>query len=272
MKNTLIFFLLCIGLSFITKAQNKQTYNLPTFSRISFAGAGKVYVTQDATQTVTAQGSNEVLEKYEIEVEAGRLTIKPKDRWLSWDWGKEDEITVYITVADIDGLTVAGSGDVVVKNRIKTNKLNLRVSGSGYLQVETDVKGDLEANVSGSGDIKISGTAYTFDSSVSGSGDVNANVVCESTSSFGISGSGKVLLQGKSKSFNASISGSGSIKGENFSTQTAKIKIAGSGSVDLEVTDELDVSIAGSGDVRYRGNPKKVNSHAGGSGSVRKIG
>jgi hypothetical protein len=259
-------------LPFITKAQNKQTYNLPTFNRISFAGAGKVYVTQDTPQKVTAEGSKDVLEKYEIKVEDDRLTIKPKDRWISWGWGKEDEITVYITVADIEGLSVAGSGDVVVKNRIKTDKLSLRVSGSGYLQAETDVKGDLEADVSGSGDVKISGTAYTFDSSVSGSGDVNANVVCESKSSFGISGSGKILLQGKTQSFNASISGSGSIRGENFSTQTAKIKIAGSGSVDIEVTEELDVTIAGSGDVRYRGNPKKVNSHAGGSGTVRKIG
>jgi hypothetical protein len=37
------------------------------------------------------------------------------------------------------------------------------------------------------------------------------------------------------------------------------------------VKNELDATISGSGSVSYRGNPSKVNSHASGSGKVRKL-
>ena len=252
-------------------AQKKETRNLPAFQKIAFGGAGKVYVTQDSPQSVVLEGSEEILERYETKVEDGKLIVRPKDKWMNWNWSNEDEIIVYITVPVIEGLSVAGSGDLLVKNRIKTDKLSIKVSGSGNLQAEADVKGSLEASVSGSGDVKISGTANTFESNVSGSGDVNANVVCDSNSSFSISGSGKIILQGKANLFQASISGSGSIRGRDFSVETAKIKIAGSGSIELTVNQEIDASIAGSGDVRYAGNPKKVNSNAGGSGTVKKI-
>ena len=271
MKNKHLALLIFALTPLLTFAQNKKTYNLPEFSKISFAGAGKVYITQDAPQRVVAEGSEELLEKYNIEVEDDKLIIKPKTKWMDWNWGNDDEITVYITVANIEGLAVAGSGDMIAKNRIKTNKLYLHVSGSGFLQAEADVKGNLDSKVSGSGDVKISGTANSFESQVSGSGDVNANVVCDGNSSFAISGSGKIVLQGKSDLFEASISGSGGIKGENFSVSTAKIRIAGSGNVDIQVSEELDASIAGSGDVRYVGNPKKVNTRAGGSGTVKKL-
>jgi hypothetical protein len=271
MKNTRIAIILFAFLPLFSYAQNKKTYDLPEFNRISFAGAGKVYVTQDEPQRVVAEGSKELLEKYELNVEDGKLIIKPKTKWMDWNWGNDDEIIVNITVAKIEGLAVAGSGDVIAKNRIKTNALYLHVSGSGFLQAEADVKGNLDTKVSGSGDVKISGTANTFESQVSGSGDVHANVVCEGNSSFAISGSGKIILQGKADLFEASISGSGGIKGENFSVTTAKIRIAGSGSVDIQVSEEIDASIAGSGDVRYVGNPKKINARAGGSGTVKKM-
>ena len=39
----------------------------------------------------------------------------------------------------------------------------------------------------------------------------------------------------------------------------------------INVKNELDANITGSGNVRYKGNPSKVNSHAAGSGNVRKL-
>ncbi len=53
-------------------------------------------------------------------------------------------------------------------------------------------------------------------------------------------------------------------------TQCA-VRISGSGNVEINVKDELDATISGSGSVSYKGSPSKVNSNASGSGKVRKI-
>jgi len=40
--------------------------------------------------------------------------------------------------------------------------------------------------------------------------------------------------------------------------------------VEVKVTDKLDVAIAGSGNVKFKGNPT-VSTHIAGSGKVKKI-
>ena len=41
--------------------------------------------------------------------------------------------------------------------------------------------------------------------------------------------------------------------------------------VEINVKDALDANISGSGSVSYKGNPSQLNSHASGSGHVRKM-
>jgi hypothetical protein len=41
--------------------------------------------------------------------------------------------------------------------------------------------------------------------------------------------------------------------------------------VEINVKNELDAVISGSGSVSYKGNPNKVNSHSSGSGKVSKM-
>lgn len=272
MKKVSLLALILIA-TISVQAQKKQVVDVPVFKKIGFGGAGTVYVRQGSPQKVELEGSEETLDKYEVKVDGDKLIIRPEQRWNDWSWGWGDEarITVTITVKDINGLSVAGSGDLIAETKITTDELDLKVSGSGSLKAEIVVSGDLEADVSGSGDIEVKGTAGSFDSDISGSGNVNASVSISGASTFSIAGSGKIIIDGKSSDLEARISGSGNIRGENFQVEKCTVKVAGSGNVSIHVTDDLDVSIAGSGDVRYKGDPKKVNNHSSGSGSVRKI-
>lgn len=252
-------------------AQKKETRNVATFKKIGFGGSGKLYLKQGSPQKVELEGKQETLDKYETIVEGERLSIRPKERWNNWNWRDEDELVVYITVENITGLSVAGSGDIIGQTTIKTDELDLKVSGSGSLKIEASVSGDLEGDVSGSGNIEVKGSAGSFDSDISGSGDVIASLKITGKSSFSIAGSGKIIIDGSAKELTTRISGSGNVKGENFEVETCDIKVAGSGNVYIHVKEELKVSIAGSGDVRYKGDPKRVDSNAAGSGSVRKF-
>ncbi|GCC50141.1 DUF2807 domain-containing protein [Chryseotalea sanaruensis] len=267
-----IFILTAVLLiSLSALAQKKETRNVGTFKKVGFGGGGKLYIKQGSPQKVELEGNQETLNKYETIVEGDKLSIRPKERWNNWNWKDDDDITVYITVENITGLAVSGSGDIIGQNAIKTDELDLKVSGSGSLKVEATVGGDLESDVSGSGNIELKASAHSFESDISGSGDVIASVQITGKSSFSIAGSGKIIVDGRAKELISRISGSGSIKGENFEVEVCDIKVAGSGNVYIHVKDELNVSIAGSGDVRYKGDPKRVNSNAAGSGSVRKF-
>jgi hypothetical protein len=219
------------------------------------------------------EGDKEVMEKIETDVDGNKLTIGREDKWHWNDWGSRDEhrVTVYVTVATIEALSVSGSGDVVGSGKFSTGDLELKVSGSGSLDIEADAKGEVTADVSGSGDLNMKGSCQNFDSGVSGSGKVNVSATITGKADVSVSGSGRVMASGKAQQIKATISGSGKVLASELEVSKCEVRISGSGDVEINVKDALDANISGSGSVTYKGNPSQVNSHSSGSGHVRKM-
>lgn len=136
--------------------------------------------------------------------------------------------TITVHFKNISSLAMAGSGDIEGKDVIKGNSLEVAVAGSGDIKVEMEVQ-EVEAAVSGSGDIELSGTATEFEAAVSGSGDVDAY---------------------------------------DLKVEKADLKISGSGSVGANVEKELTARISGSGNVKYKGQPRIEDIKVSGSGNV----
>jgi hypothetical protein len=129
----------------------------------------------------------------------------------------------------------------------------------------------MDADISGSGNMELKGKCTSLDSNVSGSGRATFALAVGGEASFGISGSGKISASGSSDKVKTSISGSGKLLAADFATKSCNVRISGSGDVEINVKDELDASISGSGSVSYKGDPGRVNSHSSGSGKVRKM-
>jgi hypothetical protein len=267
------YFLYCVVLCMLSLSAlaQRQTKNVDTFTKISFRVPGKLYLRQGSPQKVEIEGKKEVVDETIVKVEGSRLIIGREGKWSNWNFGKGDEVNVYVTVKDIEALNVSGPGDIIGETKIVSSQLSMNVSGSGNLKVEAEVSGDMEADVSGSGDLFVNGKCKRFNSDVSGSGKVNAGVVVADRAEFGISGAGKVEASGSAAEVRVSISGSGKVLASNLETNTCNVRISGSGDVEIAVKNEIDANITGSGSVRYRGEPSKVSSHATGSGSVRKL-
>jgi hypothetical protein len=267
-----ILTLLFVFAALVTSAQKKETRSVDTFTKIAFRVPGKVYVRQGTPQRVEIEGDKEMLEKIKTRVEDGKLTIGPEesDRWFNWDWNDDDRVTVYITVQNIEGLSVSGSGDMIAQTKITSNRLDLAVSGSGSLEAEVDA-GNVKLSVSGSGDLVLRGKCGNVESAVSGSGDINLNVNISDRADFSISGSGKVIASGTAKKLEVGITGSGKVLASGFQVLSCLARISGSGDLEIHVIEELDARISGSGTVTYKGDPSHVNSNASGSGSVRKM-
>jgi hypothetical protein len=142
-----------------------------------------------------------------------------------------DDVTVYVGFRDIKTIELSGANKLVGRNPLRFNDLAIDISGSG------DVSMDVEA-------VKITAE---------------------------ISGSGEIELKGKADALAADISGSGDVRCGGLKTKKAALEISGSGEAQLDVSAELSVSISGSGEVAYRGNPAKVDQQVSGSGEIRKI-
>ncbi|GGK73166.1 head GIN domain-containing protein [Rufibacter glacialis] len=193
-----------------------ETRSVAPFKKIGLAYPANVILRQGNTQSLRVEGDAEQLAQLVTEVQNGQLTIKRKDRqeWKNESSNKK-RVTIYITVPQVEALSVSGSGSIKGEGTFKSATLDLAVSGSGAIQLQAHAD-------------KVSSR---------------------------ISGSGNIELKGEGKESTISVSGSGSMKGFEFKTNDAKVSISGSGSCEIHATTSLKSSISGSGRVWYEGSP-----------------
>lgn len=104
--------------------------------------------------------------------------------------------------------SVTGSGDIILD--VEASSIDASVTGSGDLTLKGRTN-NLKVNVTGSGDYKgFSLVANDVDVSVNGSGD--AKVVCNGHLKARVSGSGDIRYSGTPKTEDSKVAGSGSIR------------------------------------------------------------
>ncbi len=141
-------------------------------------------------------------------------------------------VKVYASMEEIRGFTIAGSGTINGEGSFSSRELLLVIAGSGNMSM-----------------------------------NVRANKV-----STTIAGSGTIHIAGKADYHNVTIAGSGNCEALDFIVSSYDIQIPGSGECRIHVKDVLNVLIAGSGNVYYRGNPSVINTTIIGSGNVIPLG
>lgn len=231
MKVTVLLILLyLIGVQSNVAFAEDEERNVPSFSEIALRIPAKVYVEQGEKQSVEIVAKSTTLEEIITEVRDRTLHIKFPTKNYLWKKFEPGKVEIYITVPEIDGLLVSGSGDIIAED-IESRIIELSVSGSGDILVEDLNAKRVTTIVSGSGDISIKngGVADDFTAQISGSGDVHAVGFEASDVVVRISGSG-----------NCSITSNGSIKA----------RVAGSGNVNYKGNPQIDSSVAGSGRVK----------------------
>ena len=208
----------------------KETRNLSGFTKVSFGVAGNLYLNIGSEFKVVVEGEKKYVDEVITEVSGGKLVIR-NENWRM-NWRGNEKVNVYVTMPELTGLGVSGSGKAEVKDAIKGSDLNLNVSGSGRIYMSDLTITNLDCGISGSGDLNLSGNGSCSKASIS-------------------------------------ISGSGNYNGESFKIGSAEIHISGSGSCICNVTENLRASVSGSGNVTYVGSNPKLDAHVSGSGKVR---
>lgn len=124
-------------------------------------------------------------------------------------------------------------------------------------------------SVAGSGSIMTSGLdGGTFEISVSGSGQVGAATLSLDRFRASISGSGQIEVDGSAGDLDVSVSGSGRFAGAGLEATAGTVSVSGSGMAVVDVVDELNADVSGSGIIEYLGEPDLVQRISG-TGQVR---
>ncbi len=224
-----LIFLALITFAGTVSGQTSETRQVKDFTKVSFGVPGDLIINFGPEYKLVMEGPERVLQETQTEVNGDRLVIKRDDWKLRFS---EEKITIHLTMPELRGLGVSGSGKAEVAEAVKdADDLNLSVSGSGKI-VTGDINADrLSCSISGSGDIKL--------------------------------GAGGSIDNGE-----ISISGSGTYNGESVEIDHLTVSVSGSGDCYCKAGDTLEARVSGSGNVSYTGNPK-IDARVSGSGHVR---
>ncbi|MBN2520681.1 MAG: DUF2807 domain-containing protein, partial [Bacteroidales bacterium] len=171
--STLFVFANCYYPNGSTSKENiKETREVPEFSGVNLGIAGNVYLKQGSPQEVVLEGDEDDLKNIITMVDGGILKIKVDD----WMERINNRVNIYITIPEINDLSVSGSGDVIAEDKISTDDIELKVSGSGKIKIETLNARSINTKISGSGDVYLGGgnMAQEHNLKISGSGNLDA--------------------------------------------------------------------------------------------------
>lgn len=233
-----LLFLL-VSAPIYAQVNNYDVMNIVDFHSISVNSAYTVYVKQSNKEEVRVEAEKEIYELTEITVEEGvlHINIKKDDSQTSKSiWQKIDNIKllptlkVYVSIKDVQKLSVNGSGKLITENSIASDKLSLLVAGKGSMEV--DIKSDqVDAKLIGPGNLSIKGYAGTMNIENSGAGNIDAF---------------------------------------DFEVQNVTANLYGLGSMKINVSDKLDAKIYGSGNMLVKGATKEIVKKEYGSGMVER--
>ncbi len=270
--SALALFSFAVSVNAFAQTQIKEARNLDKFTKIANYTSGNVYLKQGSPQRVEVEGKKELVAEVETDVSSGKLKIHMKNNSGSWSWFHNDNpLNIYITVENIDEIDLAGSGNLTAQTKLIANNMALSVQGSGDLDANVELTGQLNIDVQGSGNVDVKGRSQNLKNQVEGSGDVDLTIVVANQAEFDISGSGEIKVNGKAQTVQASISGSGTLVADRLEADKCTLHVSGSGDAQVNVKSQLDANVSGSGDITYRGNPVQVSTHSSGSGDITKV-
>ncbi|MBN2386692.1 MAG: DUF2807 domain-containing protein [Anaerolineales bacterium] len=249
----LIAALLLTGCGFSVIAGNRdivtENRQVSNFSNITLAGIGEVIITQGETETLVIEAESNLIDYFETEVRGGTLTIGLKDEYRTLSLNPTRPVRFYVTVIELEGVTVAGSGDIDI-SAIEAAYFALSILGSGSVDLDSLETGRLTVNLSGSGDARI-------------------DVLAADEISTTITGAGSFSAAGQARQQEIRILGSGDYNAADLFCQVASVNVSGSGQTNLWVDETLDVTILGNGDINYAGDARLGVSSTG-SGEVNR--
>lgn len=207
----------------------KETRNLSGYTAVSSAGSWDVMIAYGESNNIEVEGDENLLPYIETRVEDGKLVISSKKHI---NLRSKHKITIYISMTKVTGVSLSGSGDIIGNGKFENaGRTEFKLSGSGSIQLSFQKIREADLGISGSGNIRLTGTAESVQSRISGSGNVDCSQLI---------------------------------------SDRASVYVSGSGNTKVNVNTSLEAHISGSGNIYYSGAARSLEKHISGSGRIVK--
>lgn len=163
-------------------------------------------------------------------------------------------------------VTEVKDGNLIVKVE---DRINLRTSTNKTIKITIPFRDISKVSLAGSGDLWNEDTITSNNLKVALAGSGNLKLTIETTDvDASLAGSGDLTLKGNTNSLEANVAGSGDFHGFDLQANHTDVSVAGSGDATVVSNESLKARVAGSGDIKYKGNPKTEDTKVAGSGSI----
>ena len=195
------------------------------FNAIKVSSGIDVYLTQGSTESIKLEADDNLHEYIKTEITGNTLKI-----YTDANIRKAKAKVVYVTMKDIEEISVSSAGDVIGKNTIKAGELELSASSAGDIKLKIEVK-KLYCDISSAGDISLEGTADELVADLSSAGD---------------------------------------LKAYDLTTRIANVSTSSAGNAKITVTEKLKANTSSAGGIYYQGNPPQVDGRKSRAGGIHK--
>jgi len=228
----------CISLLSIAQSskiindKNAQTRSVKGFHAIKVSGGIDLFLSQGNEAVAVSASDIDVRDRIKTVVEDGVLKIymDTRDGW-HWNWHNL-KLKAYVSFSNLDKLSASGGSDISVEGSIKTDKLDIELSGGSDMKGRLSVT-DLAIEQSGGSDVDISGSVINLSVEASGGSDFD---------------------------------------GYDLVTENCRISASGGSDAHITVNKELNAHASGGSDIFYKGTGVIKEIKSSGSSSISKRG
>lgn len=211
---------------------NAEKRNIGGFHAVEVGGGIDLYLSQGSDETVVVSASEiKYRDRMKTEVKNGILKI-----WYDYKSGFHLEtgnkkMKAYVSFKELDRVEGSGGSDVYVDGAIKTDKLDMEISGG------SDFKGKVLVN--------------TLKVEASGGSDVN--------------------ISGEAKSLKLDASGGSDFRGYDLAVDVCDLDASGGSDIYITVNKEMAADASGGSDIYYKGAGLIRGIKSSGSSGIKKV-
>lgn len=201
------------------------------FDTVQLDGAGRLVITQGASESLEIQADDNLLGDLTSEVQGNTLILGYRDQLWRRTILPSRPVIYTLTVTNLTRLTLNGAGDLEILS-LETDSFDLAINGAGNIEIKDLSTGKLSVILTGTGSVTVNGVAAEQAVSLDGAGNYQA---------------------GDLQTYDTAIEIKGLGNGVVWATESLQVGITGGGSVSYYGSPSVSQQISGLGDVKNLG-------------------
>lgn len=244
MNKSILITIIGVFIAGLTFAQEEETRNLSSFSKVTVHEAIDVYLTKGSKHEARIVSNSEDLEDVLTDVSGGKLKIH-----LDGSSHRNVDVKVYVTYVELEAIGASSAATIKANDIVASGDFDVDVSSAG--DIIADITADeLTVDASSAGEAKLDVKVSFIEAEVSSAGDIQ--------------------IKGTAIKQDISASSSGDYYAYDLMSEEVEVNVSSGGSAKVQVNQDLKARASSGGSVKYKGSPKYVDSSASSGGSIKK--